>query len=126
MNEVKTPKKPLIFYYGIAMVVLLLLNMLVMPLITQHQVEEVDYGTFIKMTENKEIGQVEIEDNQILFTNKDKSKIYKTGLLNDDGLVQRLYNGAGDVENGGEQPAGNAPRPGLGHHALPPLSLIHI
>ena len=91
MNEVKTPKKPLIFYYGIAMVVLLLLNMLVMPLITQHQVEEVDYGTFIKMTENKEIGQVEIEDNQILFTNKDKSKIYKTGLLNDDGLGQRLY-----------------------------------
>ena len=91
MNEVKTPKKPLIFYYGIAMVVLLLLNMLVMPLITQHQVEEVDYGTFLKMTESKEIGQVEIEDNQILFTNKDKSKIYKTGLLNDDGLVQRLY-----------------------------------
>lgn len=91
MNEVKTPKKPLVFYYGISMVVLLLLNMLVMPLITQHQVEEVDYGTFIKMTENKEIGQVEIEDNQILFTNKDKSKIYKTGLLNDDGLVQRLY-----------------------------------
>ena len=91
MNEVKTPKKPLIFYYGIAMVVLLLLNMLVMPLITQLQVEEVDYGTFIKMTESKEIGQVEIEDNQILFTNKDKSKIYKTGLLNDDGLVQRLY-----------------------------------
>ena len=91
MNEVKTPKKPLVFYYGIAMVVLLLLNMLVMPLITQHQVEEVDYGTFIKMTESKEIGQVEIEDNQILFTSKDKSKIYKTGLLNDDGLVQRLY-----------------------------------
>ena len=91
MNEVKTPKKPLVFYYGIAMVVLLLLNMLVMPLMTQHRVEEVDYGTFIKMTENKEIGQVEIEDNQILFTNKDKSKIYKTGLLNDDGLVQRLY-----------------------------------
>lgn len=91
MNEVKTPKKPLVFYYGIAMVVLLLLNMLVMPLMTQHRVEEVDYGTFIKMTESKEIGQVEIEDNQILFTNKDKSKIYKTGLLNDDGLVQRLY-----------------------------------
>ena len=100
MNEVKTPKKPLIFYYGIAMVVLLLLNMLVMPLITQHQVEEVDYGTFIKMTENKEIGQVEIEDNQILFTNKDKSKIYKTGLLNDDGLVQRLYDS--DAEFSGE------------------------
>ena len=97
MNEVKTPKKPLVFYYGIAMVVLLLLNMLVMPLITQHQVEEVDYGTFIKMTENKEIGQVEIEDNQILFTNKDKSKIYKTGLLNDDGLVQRLYDSGAEI-----------------------------
>ena len=100
MNEVKTPKKPLIFYYGIAMVVLLLLNMLVMPLITQHQVEEVDYGTFIKMTENKEIGQVEIEDNQILFTNKDKSKIYKTGLLNDDGLVQRLYDSGAEFSGG--------------------------
>lgn len=99
MNEVKTPKKPLIFYYGIAMVVLLLLNMLVMPLITQHQVEEVDYGTFIKMTENKEIGQVEIEDNQILFTNKDKSKIYKTGLLNDDGLVQRLYDSGAEFSS---------------------------
>ena len=91
MNEVKTPKKPLVFYYGIAMVVLLLLNMLVMPLITQHRVEEVDYGTFIKMTESKEIGQVEIESDKILFTNKDGSKIYKTGLLSDDGLVQRLY-----------------------------------
>ena len=91
MNEVKTPKKPLVFYYGIAMVVLLLLNMLVMPLMTQHRVEEVDYGTFIKMTESKEIGQVEIESDKILFTNKDGSKIYKTGLLNDDGLVQRLY-----------------------------------
>lgn len=91
MNEVKTPKKPLVFYYGIAMVVLLLLNMLVMPLMTQHRVEEVDYGTFIKMTENKEIGQVEIESDKILFTNKDGSKIYKTGLLSDDGLVQRLY-----------------------------------
>ena len=79
MNEVKTPKKPLIFYYGIAMVVLLLLNMLVMPLITQHQVEEVDYGTFIKMTENKEIGQVEIEDNQIclLYTSLESDKLLK-------------------------------------------------
>lgn len=77
MNEVKTPKKPLIFYYGIAMVVLLLLNMLVMPLITQHQVEEVDYGTFIKMTENKEIGQVEIEDNQICSQIRTRAKFIK-------------------------------------------------
>ena len=100
MNEVKTPKKPLIFYYGIAMLSAAVqarqrnrtaVAEAVAALMRQHQVEEVDYGTFIKMTENKEIGQVEIEDNQILFTNKDKSKIYKTGLLNDDGLVQRLY-----------------------------------
>lgn len=77
MNEVKTPKKPLIFYYGIAMVVLLLLNMLVMPLITQHQVEEVDYGTFIKMTENKEIGQMEIEDNRFCSQIRSRAKFIK-------------------------------------------------
>ena len=77
MNEVKTPKKPLVFYYGIAMVVLLLLNMLVMPLITQHQVEEVDYGTFIKMTENKEIGQVEIETTRFCSQIRTRAKFIK-------------------------------------------------
>ena len=91
MNEVKKPKKPLVFYYILVLVAMLLINMLLVPYLAEKQVKEVDYGTFMDMTENKEIGQVEIEDNQILFTNKDKSKIYKTGLLNDDGLVQRLY-----------------------------------
>ena len=91
MKEVKTPKKPLLYYYSIAILVVLLFNFLVMPLIVRQQVEEVDYGTFMTMTENREIGQVEIESNQILFTNKDGSKVYKTGVLDDPGLVERLH-----------------------------------
>jgi len=91
MNEVKQPKKPLAYYYGIVLVVLLLFNLLVMPMITNAQIKEVDYGTFMSMTEKKEIGRVEIEDNQILFTNKDESQIYKTGLMDDPDRTQRLY-----------------------------------
>ena len=91
MKEVKPPKKPLIYYYGIALVVLLLINFLLVPLVARHAVQEVDYGTFMTMTENKEIGKVEVEDNQIIFTNKDGSKIYKTGPMNDPDLTQRLY-----------------------------------
>ena len=91
MNEVKQPKKPLAYYYGIVLVVLLLFNLLVMPMITNAQIKEVDYGTFMSMTEKKEIGRVEIEDNQILFTNKDESQIYKTGLMDDPERTQRLY-----------------------------------
>ena len=91
MKEVKPPKKPLIYYFGVALVVLLLINFLLVPLVARHAVQEVDYGTFMTMTENKEIGQVEVEDNQIIFTNKDGSKIYKTGPMNDPDLTQRLY-----------------------------------
>ena len=91
MKEVKPPKKPLIYYYGVALVVLLLINFLLVPLVARHAVQEVDYGTFMTMTENKEIGQVEVEDNQIIFTNKGGSKIYKTGPMNDPDLTQRLY-----------------------------------
>ena len=91
MNEVKQPKKPLAYYYGIVLAVLLLFNLLVMPMITDAQIEEVDYGTFMSMTEKREIGRVEIEDNQILFTNKDETKIYKTGLMDDPDRTQRLY-----------------------------------
>ena len=91
MKEVKPPKKPLIYYYGVALVVLLLINFLLVPLVARHAVQEVDYGTFMTMTENKEIGKVEVEDNQIIFTNKDGSKIYKTGPMNDPDLTQRLY-----------------------------------
>ena len=91
MKEVKPPRKPLFYYYGIALVVLLLINFLLVPLVARHAVQEVDYGTFMTMTENKEIGKVEVEDNQVIFTNKDGSKIYKTGPMNDPDLTQRLY-----------------------------------
>ena len=91
MKEVKTPRKPLLYYYIVALLVLLLFNFFAMPLLARQQVEEVDYGTFMTMTENKEIGEVEIESNQIIFTNKDGSKIYKTGVLDDPELVDRLH-----------------------------------
>lgn len=90
MNEVKSPKKPLIYYYAIVILCLLLFNALIMPWIAQRQVELVDYGTFIKMTENHEVGLVEVQENQILFTNKDESAVYKTGVMNDPDLVNRL------------------------------------
>ena len=91
MNEVKTPKKPLISYYCIVILLLLLFNMLVMPMISQRQVKEVDYNTFMEMTYNDNIGNVELQDNQILFTDKDNTQLYKTGLMSDPELTQRLY-----------------------------------
>ena len=91
MKEVKTPRKPLAIYYAIVLVLLLLLNCVLMPWASERQVQEVDYGTFMSMTENGEIGKVDVEDNQILFTNKDNSQVYKTGLMNDPDLTQRLY-----------------------------------
>ena len=91
MNEVKTPKKNWFYYYTIVLLILILLNTLIVPMIQQHSVKEVDYGTFISMTEKKEIGKVEIESNQIVFTNKDASQIYKTGLMDDPNRTERLY-----------------------------------
>lgn len=91
MNEFKPPKKPLIYYYCIVLLAIFLFNALMVPFFAEHQVKEVDYGTFMTMTENGEIGQVEIQDNQIIFTNKDSSEIYKTGVMNDPDLVSRLH-----------------------------------
>lgn len=91
MNEVKTPKKPLLFYYGIVLAVLLIFNLLIMPLMYSQTVKEVDYGTFMKMTQEKNIGQVEVEDNEIVFTDKDGSNYYKTGTMDDPNLTERLY-----------------------------------
>ena len=91
MNEVKRPKKPLIYFYSIAAVLLMLFNLLVMPKIAGQQVKTVDYGTFMSMTEERNIGLVEITSNQIIFTNKDQTVFYKTGLMNDPGLTERLY-----------------------------------
>ena len=91
MNEVKQPKKPLAYYYGVVLLLLLVFNWLVMPLIADAKIKEVDYGTFMSMTEQKNIGRVEIEDNQILFTDKGETQVYKTGVMQDPDLVQRLY-----------------------------------
>ena len=95
MNEVKKPKKPLIFYYAIVVAVILLLNLLVFPSVLERQVKEVDYGTFMTMIDNGNIGQVEIQTNQIVFTDKDKTNIYKTGKMDDPTLMERLHNVAG-------------------------------
>lgn len=91
MNEVKKPKKPLLYYYGIVLLVILLLNVIVMPAIRQLQIKEVDYGTFMTMVNEKEVGKVEVQDNRILFTDKDGKNIYKTGKMDDPGLTERLY-----------------------------------
>ena len=91
MNEVKKPQKPLIFYYVIVLGIMFLLNLLIVPTMQQMKIQEVDYGTFMRMTENSEIGKVKVEDNQILFTDKEEKNIYKTGLMNDPALVERLY-----------------------------------
>ena len=92
MQEVKKPHKPLIFYYTIALVILLLFNLLAMPYINAYQVKEVDYGTFMTMTEEQNIGKVEVMDNQIVLTDKTEENIYKTGRMDDPQMVDRLYN----------------------------------
>ena len=91
MNEVKKPKKPLIYYYIIVMAILLMFNLMLMPLIAERSIKDVDYGQFMTMTESKKIIQVEIQYNQILFTDKTNSTVYRTGLMNDPGLVERLH-----------------------------------
>jgi len=91
MNEVKQPRKPLIYYYSIAMVILLLFNFLVMPMLAESRVQEVDYGTFMTMTDQGNIGLVQIDSTQITFTDKEEKQIYKTGLLDDPGLTERLH-----------------------------------
>ena len=91
MKEVKTPRKPLAIYYALVLLMLLLLNLVLLPWMEERQIKEVDYGTFMTMTEEKNIGRVDIESNQIIFTDKDETQVYKTGLMNDTGLTERLY-----------------------------------
>ena len=92
MKEVKTPKKPLIFYYAVAMLAVFLFNFFAMPWLAQHQIKEVDYNTFVEMVEQDKVGKVEIQeqDNRILFTDKDETVIYKTAMVSDDDLSARL------------------------------------
>ena len=102
MNEVKKPKRPLIFYYSIVLLVIMLINIFIMPEIAQHQIKEVDYNTFWNMVESGDIGQVEIQDNRILFTSKDEKKIYKTGKVGDDNdlrnsLIEKNINFRGEI-----------------------------
>ena len=91
MKEVKTPKKPLIYYYGIVLLIILAFNMIISPMIANAKVKEVDYGTFMKMIEEKNIGKVEVDDSEIYFTDKNNEQIYKTGILDDPTLTERLY-----------------------------------
>ena len=98
LHEVQKPKKPLYYYYGVAMLILMCFNLLAMPYMAEKQVKNIDYGTFMTMTENKEIGRVEIQSNQIIFTDKDEKNIYKTGPLNDPGLVVRLHEAGAKFE----------------------------
>ena len=91
MKEVKSPKKPLIYYYGIVLLIIFLFNILITPMLAQGQVVEVDYGTFMDMIEAKKIGTVQVEDNQILFTDKESAVVYKTGAMEDPTLTERLH-----------------------------------
>ena len=92
MNEVKSPKKPLLYYYFVVMLLVMLFNFIAMPWISEHQIKDVDYNTFVTMTEQGEVGRVEIQEqsNRILFTSSDEKTVYKTAMVPDDGLVQRL------------------------------------
>ena len=91
MNEVKKPRKPLIFYYGIVLLIMLLFNLIAMPRMLERQITEVDYGTFMSMTEDHNIGQVDVQENQIIFTDANNEQIYKTGVMDDPSLTERLY-----------------------------------
>ena len=91
MKEVKSPKKPLIYYYGVVLLVLLVFNLVITPLLLKQEVTEVDYGTFMSMTESKNIGQVQVEDQQIVFTDKDEKNVYQTNVMDDPNLAERLY-----------------------------------
>lgn len=100
MKEVKNPKKPLYFYYIIALCILMAINFLALPNMLESRIKEVDYGTFMSMTENKEIDKVEIQDHRIVFTAKnDKSTVYETGIINDLGLVDRLHSAGAEFSS---------------------------
>ena len=105
MKEVKSPKKPLLYYYSIVLIVILLFNWIVSPLLLRAQVEEVDYGTFMRMIEEKNIGKVEVRTGEIVFTDKDEKQIYKTGAMEDATLTQRLYESGAEFSKDVDQTA---------------------
>ena len=105
MKEVKSPKKPLLYYYGIVLLIILAFNLLVAPLLTGNQVAEVDYGTFMDMIDQGDIGLVQVEDSQIIFTNKDETKVYTTGPMEDPTLTERLHDCGAKFDRVVEEPA---------------------
>ena len=104
MKEVKTPKRPLIYYYGIVLLIILLFNTLVTPMLSRRQVVEVDYGTFMDMIDERDIGMVQVEDTQILFTDKDGSVVYETVPMEDPTLTQRLHDAGAEFARVMEEP----------------------
>ena len=104
MKEVKSPKKPLLYYYGIALLVILVFNLFVTPLLTRNQVTEVDYGTFMDMIDEKNIGVVQVEDYQIVFTDKDNTTVYQTGVMEDPTLTERLHDSGAEFGKVIEEP----------------------
>lgn len=106
MNDIKKPRKPLLFYYIIAMIVIIFINSVIVPMISGQKVKEVDYGTFMTMTEEQNIGKVDIQDNQIVFTDKEETQVYKTGVVDDPNLAERLHkSGAEFAKEIVEEPA---------------------
>ncbi len=104
MKEVKSPKKPLIYYYGIVLLIIFLFNLFLPPLLSRQQVNEVDYGTFMDMIDDKNIGLVQIEDSEILFTDKDETQVYQTGAMEDPTLTERLHDSDAKFERVVEEP----------------------
>ncbi len=104
MKEIKSPRKPLIYYYAIVLLVIFLFNLIVTPLLSQNQVEEVDYGTFMDMIDEKNIGLVQVEDTQILFTDKEQTKVYATGPMEDPTLTERLHDSGAEFARVYEEP----------------------
>ena len=104
MKEVKTPKRPLIYYYGIVLLIILLFNTLVTPMLFRRQVVEVDYGTFMDMIDERDIGMVQVEDTQILLTDKDGSVVYETVPMEDPTLTQRLHDAGAEFARVMEEP----------------------
>ena len=105
MKEVKSPKKPLLYYYGIVLLIIFAFNLLVAPMLTQSQVTEVDYGTFMDMIDQGDIGIVQVEDSQIVFTDKDETKVYTTGPMEDPTLTERLHDCGAKFDRVIEEPA---------------------
>ncbi len=98
MKEVKKPKRPLIFYYALVLVILLVFNILISPMLFGVKVTDVDYGEFMRLTENRLVSEVEIQDNQIIFTDKD-DRYYRTGRMDDPGMIERLYDSGAKFES---------------------------